>query len=374
MTSQNNTIDRLFAPLVQGSGELNRYFRKRPIISAALIILSVFLVLAVVAGVVGQRIGDARRAQTASVGVAPTGPEPTLRPLTPEEFTLAPEAVRQLDADAARLFNEAIPFSRLPVQAAKPFIMTPTDIVQYSRALDCLSAAIFYEAANETPQGQAAVAQVIVNRMRHPAYPKTICGVVFQGSERTTGCQFSFTCDGAMGRPPSIEGWARARAVASAALNGSVAADVGMATHYHANYVSPYWAERLVKVRQIGVHIFYRWTGSWGLPFAFSRQHAGEEPVILKMAALSPPLETLDPAIDPNLVVLASVEIETAPLVLLPRLAPADLALSQASSEAAAPHVAPALPVVAVVAANPLAPQSEQRAQRRSRIPVPSGW
>ncbi|MFT2129823.1 cell wall hydrolase, partial [Staphylococcus epidermidis] len=92
-------------------------------------------------------------------------------------------------------------------------------------------------AANETLQGQASVAQVILNRMRHPAYPKTVCGVVFQGSERTTGCQFSFTCDGAMGRPPSAEGWARARAVAASALNGFVAADVGMATHYHANYV-----------------------------------------------------------------------------------------------------------------------------------------
>ena len=374
MTSQNNTIDRLFAPLVQGSGELNRYFRQRPIISAALIILSVFLVLAVVAGVVGQRIGDARRAQTASVGVAPTGPEPTLRPLTPEEFTLAPEAVRQLDADAARLFNEAIPFSRLPVQAAKPFIMTPTDIVQYSRALDCLSAAIFYEAANETPQGQAAVAQVIVNRMRHPAYPKTICGVVFQGSERTTGCQFSFTCDGAMGRPPSIEGWARARAVASAALNGSVAADVGMATHYHANYVSPYWAERLVKVRQIGVHIFYRWTGSWGLPFAFSRQHAGEEPVILKMAALSTPLEMLDPAIDPALLTLTPVAIETAALIVLPRHPAVEVSTPPSTPDASASPAAPVVAAIVVVPSNPLAPASEQRAQRRSRIPVPSGW
>ena len=342
----------------------------------ALITLSFILVLAVGAGVIGQNIGRGQEARNAPARSATDGPAGLLGPLTPEEFTLAPDAVRQLDADAARLFNEAIPFSDLPVQAAKPFIMTPTDIVQYSRALDCLTAAVFYEAANETPQGQAAVAQVILNRMRHPAYPKTVCGVVFQGSERTTGCQFSFTCDGAMDRPPSLDGWAKAKAVATTALNGSVARDVGMATHYHANYVAPYWAERLVKIRQIGVHIFYRWTGSWGLPFAFSREHSGEEPVILKMAALTTPLEMLDTAIDPSLLTATPVEIETASLVLapLPKDSEVELAQREMSSRLAEPKVQAAAPVAVTVPVNPLAPPSEQRAPRRSRIPVPSGW
>jgi hypothetical protein len=376
MPSQNNALTRWLTRSSRSLAGVGSWLRQHPVILTVLVVLVCLLVLLIGAGLWGQQIGKAQQDRNA-VAEGPARPlTPFSGPLTAEEFTLAPEAVRQLDADAARLFNDAIPFSDLPVQAAKPFIMTPTDIVQYSRALDCLAAAVYYEAANETPQGQAAVAQVVLNRMRHPAYPKTVCGVVFQGQERTTGCQFSFTCDGAMDRPPSVDGWARARAVASSALNGSVARDVGMATHYHANYVAPYWAERLVKIRQIGVHIFYRWTGSWGLPFAFSREHSGEEPVILKMAAISTPLEMLDPTIDPNLVTETPVAIETRPLVLAPVHAEAEpVSTAQetaAQSEGARAEVVAAAPRP-VVPSNPLLPP-EQRPQRRSRIPVPSGW
>jgi hypothetical protein len=122
------------------------------------------------------------------------------------------------------------------------------------------------------------VAQVVLNRVRHPAYPNSVCGVVFQGSERVTGCQFSFTCDGALARRPMAAYWNRARAIAQEALAGKVFAPVGWATHYHTNYVVPYWSSSLVKAAVIGTHIFYRWTGGWGRGPAFADKHAGVEP------------------------------------------------------------------------------------------------
>jgi hypothetical protein len=115
------------------------------------------------------------------------------------------------------------------------------------------------------------VAQVILNRVRHPAYPKSICGVVYQGSERKTGCQFTFTCDGSLARRPERDRWEQARMIAIGAISGAVEPSVGMATHYHANYVLPYWASSLDKISQIGTHIFYRWKGAWGRRRAFSQ-------------------------------------------------------------------------------------------------------
>jgi hypothetical protein len=306
------------------------------------------------------------RAGSGSVG-DPAGPQSG--PAT-YDFTLAPEAVRPITMDEARAFNAALPFSTLPIQAARPFIMPPEKLVDYSRALDCLTAAVYYEAASETPVGQAAVAQVVINRMRHPAFPKTICGVVFQGQERTTGCQFSFTCDGAIARVPTVDGWARARSVAGAALNGTVQAQVGMATHYHTDWVAPYWAERLVKMRQIDTHIFYRWTGGWGLPAAFSGVHRGEEPVITKLAALATPLELIPPPV---------IDIPAAPLEIVPLpvvtaqpvvTPPPSIVDARAEIEPVAP-VAAAPPQVPAIMADPLAATAAPAPRRNTRIAVP---
>ncbi|MEX0341694.1 MAG: cell wall hydrolase [Erythrobacter sp.] len=148
-----------------------------------------------------------------------------------------------------------------------------------ARALQCLSMAVYYEAASESYAGQQAVAQVVLNRVAHPAYPASICGVVFQGSERTTGCQFSFTCDGSMRRTPSRRAWAVAQSVALAALAGEVYQPVGLATHYHTNYVNPYWAASLDFIRTIGAHRFYRWKGGAGTAGAFTDIYAGSEPL-----------------------------------------------------------------------------------------------
>src|SRR5690606_10710768 len=115
---------------------------------------------------------------------------------------------------------------------ARPLRLAGT-VLDRARAQQCLTMAVYYEAASEPDAGQRAVAQVVLNRVAHPTYPDTVCGVVFQGSERTTGCQFSFTCDGSLARKPAKMWWDRAAAVARAELAGAVYAPVGLATHYH---------------------------------------------------------------------------------------------------------------------------------------------
>ena len=147
-----------------------------------------------------------------------------------------------------------------------------------ARALQCMTNAIYYEAASEADAGQRAVAQVVLNRVAHPSYPNSVCGVVFQGSERRTGCQFSFTCDGSMKRKPGAGAWARAQRIAQDALSGSVFEPVGLATHYHTVWIYPYWAPSLDHIGTIGAHRFYRWKGSAGQPAAFRARYAGNEP------------------------------------------------------------------------------------------------
>ncbi|GAA3261575.1 hypothetical protein GCM10020258_24970 [Sphingomonas yabuuchiae] len=140
--------------------------------------------------------------------------------------------------------------------------------------MQCLTAAIYYEAGGESIDGQRAVAQVVLNRARHPAFPATVCGVVYQGIERAH-CQFSFACDGALSRTPAIAGWSRAAQVAAAALSGGVYAPVGLATHYHTFAVAPAWNRAMVMTDMVGAHLFHRWKGYWGTAAAMSRAYAG---------------------------------------------------------------------------------------------------
>ncbi|WP_372784173.1 cell wall hydrolase [Phenylobacterium sp.] len=193
------------------------------------------------------------------------------------------------EGDGAVAVNNLRPFAGLPIRPMRPFVLN-ADPDDSARALHCMTQAIYFEAAREPVRGQQAVAQVVLNRVRHPAYPKSICGVVYQGSARPTGCQFTFTCDGALRWAPQPTLWRQAQDVARRALAGFVDKDVGSATHYHAAYVVPYWAPTLVKMTQVGQHIFYRWTGPWGEPPAFNGRYAGRE------ADLSPELlASLDP-------------------------------------------------------------------------------
>jgi Cell Wall Hydrolase len=162
-------------------------------------------------------------------------------------------------------------------------------------AAECLALAITYEAGFEPLVGQEAVAQVILNRVRHPAYPDTACGVVWQGSERRTGCQFTFTCDGSLRRVRSGSAIAAARAVAVRVLAGESADHVRGATHYHADYVAPYWAPSLTRVRQIATHVFYRSPGA--------TLRSDGAPIIVALAAEYPAQTTPPPVAAPEPVI-----------------------------------------------------------------------
>ena len=185
-------------------------------------------------------------------------------------------ATLQFEGEQARKINAALPFASSPIEASSPFSLASAAANDKDMALLCLTQAVYYEAGFEPVDGRRAVAQVVLNRLRHPAFPKTVCGVVYQGSSRP-GCQFSFTCDGSLRRAPAAAAWTAARKIAEEALAGHVAAAVGAATHYHADYVSPYWAPKLAKLAQIGAHIFYRWPGGWGRRGAFIGSYAGSE-------------------------------------------------------------------------------------------------
>ena len=239
----------------------------------------VLIVLLVVIGVVlGIVLGTAGVGNGSGIASAPPpgAAPPPVQPL----------ALMDLAPEDARAANALQPFVKGGFPAALPFRFTG-DALNAARATDCLAAAVLYEAGDDA-EGQRAVAQVVINRARHPAFPKSICGVVFQGSERTTGCQFTFTCDGALNRRWSDAAWERARGIAIDMLNGATFPQVGLATHYHTDWVRPYWSPTLDKLAQVGTHLFFRWPGSWGAPGAYGGQLNGQEPVIAKLAALSP--------------------------------------------------------------------------------------
>ncbi|MDP1631844.1 MAG: cell wall hydrolase [Caulobacter sp.] len=162
--------------------------------------------------------------------------------------------------------------------AAQPFRLNGA--LDDSRDLECLTQAVYYEARGETPSGQAAVAQVVLNRARHPAFPKSVCGVVFQGASSGGVCQFSFACDGSMRKRRESGAWARAERVAARALSGEVMSTVGNATHFHTINVSPGWGPRLTRVAQVGLHIFYRFGGRRGAPGAFENDPTPSGPDI----------------------------------------------------------------------------------------------
>ncbi len=191
--------------------------------------------------------------------------------------------------------------------AARPFLSSAHADSAAVRALECLATAVYYEAASEPLDTQRAVAQVVLNRMRHGNYPNSVCGVVYEGSSRKTGCQFTFTCDGAMHRRrPDTAGWRTASRIASQALGGYVHAPVGLATHFHADWVVPYWSTSLAKVGKIGTTIFYRWRGAASQASAFTSRYAGVEPMLFAapMAA-----QQDGEAIDPMLAPLAEIPI-----------------------------------------------------------------
>jgi len=175
--------------------------------------------------------------------------------------------LEQLRPDARRNDLRRVSLTNLPA-AARPFRID--NALDASRDLECLTQAAYYEARGEGSDGMRAVVQVVLNRARHSAFPNSVCGVVFQGSGRRIGCQFSFTCNGSMRGQVNRGAWDRARSVASSALSGAVYAGVGNATHFHTTAVSPGWRNSLLRVGQVGNHVFYRFGGRAGSSNAFS--------------------------------------------------------------------------------------------------------
>ncbi len=258
-------IDHEMGPRFRGDDGTGRWLR---------VILAVIALLALAVPALLVRYAPPPPARGVAAKLPPKRvvPAAELPPVEPVEFVALPP-------DDARAYNATVPYVDGPKPAARPFLFSG-GIEDRARAVDCLAAAVFYEAGDD-PVGQRSVAQVVLNRLRHPAFPKSVCGVVFEGSERRTGCQFTFTCDGAMTRwRPRPEQWARAQGVAAQMLNGAVYRPVGYATHYHTDWVVPYWQSSLDKIAKVGTHLFFRWTGWWGTPRAFDRRPSGAEPTI----------------------------------------------------------------------------------------------
>lgn len=230
-------------------------------------------------------IGVVLYSSSAPAGKHGARPHPVAPPadIVPEVAPMELAPVTEADAKAQ---NAEIPLITKDFVAARPFIYAGSGDGR-ARARDCLAAAMLYEAGDDA-KGQQAVGQVVINRARHPAFPKSICGVVFQGSERVTGCQFTFTCDGALSRRYSDAAWARAQANAETMLSGTVYSPVGLATHYHTDWVRPYWSDSLEKIAIVDTHLFFRWPGFWGTPGAFRGAVSGNDVGIAKMAMLSP--------------------------------------------------------------------------------------
>jgi len=162
-----------------------------------------------------------------------------------------------LDVDAFRPSPEEIAYH--PTPEALNFRYKGENQAEFElRERRCLATAIYFEARGEPVRGQVAVAQVVLNRVRSPLFPETICGVVYQG-QMQKGCQFSFTCDGHTDIPRDKQQWALAQDIAKQIMAGELwLPEVGYSTYYHANYVSPGWANRMSKIDKIGRHIFYK--------------------------------------------------------------------------------------------------------------------
>jgi len=140
-----------------------------------------------------------------------------------------------------------------------------------------MAEAIYYEARSETKSGQRAVAEVIQNRVKNKHFPNTVCDVVYEGSERTTGCQFTFTCDGSMDVAPKGKAWDRSIKTANFVMSGGHTPLTKYATHYHTLQVNPKWSQTMRMTRQVGSHVFYRFA---------PKDYKPTEPVLL----VAPPI------------------------------------------------------------------------------------
>ncbi|HEV7694137.1 MAG TPA: cell wall hydrolase [Hyphomonadaceae bacterium] len=216
--------------------------------------------------------------------------------------------------------------------------------------MDCLAQAVYYEARSEDLKGQMAVAEVVMNRVKSPHFPKSVCEVVYQGRYRDTGCQFTFTCDGSLRNPPSGDAWERARAVALHVAMGLNTPVTNNATHYHTDYVNPYWRAGLVETATIGTHIFYRFpktNAEWTTArIALAAQNGGSVsdealaiPVEIDGIEIQPPVNDADKLAAAALVKISTEVKPATEAQPVAALAPATIQPIQAAS--AAPDARP---------------------------------
>lgn len=236
---------------------------------------------------------------------------------------------------------DAVPTDAWSAMPSGPSFLTGLSQRDRMRATLCLASAVYYEAATEPDEGQRAVAQVVLNRVRHREWPQTICGVVYQGSN-LPGCQFSFACDGAMARTPMLAAWIRARRVAERALAGEVYAPVGSATFYHTLKVAPGWGRRMTPVAVVGAHIFYRMPGDAYDANTLPMLYAGREPHPGPLPRVAPPAQLMGVAMPTP----TSITPVAAPVVGMtpPAKAPAAVKYSAVPPSRDSRYVAGALP------------------------------
>lgn len=214
----------------------------------------------------------------AEAGLLPASPRDTITtsdgstPAVPRAVALssttpAPADATPIEVAAASLFIPG--FSPQPDRREEARPEPPADTRRHyadlinpdamDREQRCLAEAVYFEARSEPEDGQAAVAQVVLNRVKSGLYPTNVCGVVYQNRHRYMGCQFSFACEGKSLRITDGPSWQTATRIASAVIEGrTYLSEVGGATHYHADYVKPGWSRRLTRKDVIGRHIFYQ--------------------------------------------------------------------------------------------------------------------
>jgi len=214
---------------------------------------------------------------------APPAPPATLAPtpqVTPAVASAPATAPTALAYASPKDVGTAAPFNAVISDKAKKSVLDPNidanhawlnnplpDNAKSAKEIKCLAEAIYFEARGEPEKGQVAVAQVVLNRVKNPTFPNTICEVVYQNADKRDACQFSFACDG---QPESIsepDAWATSLALAKKIIGDDKTlylAEVGASTHYHATYVRPDWASDMQKIDKIGTHVFYKtYGGGW---------------------------------------------------------------------------------------------------------------
>jgi spore germination cell wall hydrolase CwlJ-like protein len=226
----------------------------------------------------------------------------TLASYSPGQGAIKAQGAASLNQDAVAnghaLFIQARVQERLSVVSLAGFHSEQlSGATERARETRCLAEAIYYEARGESVVGQLAVAEVVVNRVRSKHYPDTFCDVVYEGSYRSTGCQFTFTCDGSLRHRPYGAAWRQANVVAGGVVAGFARPMTHSATHYHTNEVDPYWSASLIETTRIGAHVFYRFPNR--VERARLRDAAAEQQEA-KVPAAADQVATLDPAQQPT--------------------------------------------------------------------------